>query len=107
MGAEIIGWVSSLILVVTVGKQVYKQWREGVGEGVSRWLFVGQIAASTGFVIYSWSVKNWVFVLTNALMLVNGVCGLLLVWRHLRRSARRGGDAGRRARAGLARGVPG
>lgn len=86
MGAEIVGWLSSIILVATVGQQVYKQWREGVGEGVSRWLFVGQIAASAGFVIYSWSMHSWVFVLTNGLMLVNGAFGLVLVFRARRRS---------------------
>jgi uncharacterized protein with PQ loop repeat len=89
VSAEILGWVSSLILVITVGKQVYKQWKEGVGEGVSVWLFVGQVAASAGFVIYSVSVKNWVFVLTNALMLVNGAFGLVLVLRHNAQARRR------------------
>jgi uncharacterized protein with PQ loop repeat len=36
---EVIGWVSSLILVFTIGKQVYKQWSEGKSEGVSKWLY--------------------------------------------------------------------
>lgn len=107
VGAEIIGWLSSLILVVTVGKQVYKQWREGVGEGVSRWLFVGQIVASAGFVIYSWSMRSWVFVLTNALMLVNGAFGLALVFRARRRSAGRKGEAGGLEADGAADGARG
>ena len=51
MFVEIIGWFSSLILVVTIAKQVYKQWREGTSEGVSKWLFVGQISASLGLTI--------------------------------------------------------
>lgn len=85
---EIIGWASSLILVLTIAKQVYKQWQEGSSEGVSRWLFVGQMAASLGFTIYSWLVSNWVFVVTNALMLVNGLLGLLIVLRHRRREQR-------------------
>ena len=84
---EAVGWVSSVILVLTIGKQVHKQWREGSSEGVSRWLFVGQLAASTGFTIYSWLVGNWVFVATNALMLLNGVLGLLIVLHHRRRAA--------------------
>ncbi|MFL6253483.1 MAG: hypothetical protein ACJ74T_00535 [Pyrinomonadaceae bacterium] len=82
---EAVGWVSSLILVLTIAKQVYKQWREGSSEGVSKWLFVGQISASLGFTIYSWLVSNWVFVVTNAVMLVNGLLGLLIVLRHRRR----------------------
>lgn len=82
---EAIGWASSFILVLTIGKQVYKQWHEGSSEGVSKWLFVGQMAASLGFTVYSWMVSNWVFVVTNSLMLVNGLLGLLIVLRHRRR----------------------
>ena len=88
---EAVGWVSSFILVLTIAKQVYKQWREGSSEGVSKWLFVGQISASLGFTIYSWLVANWVFVVTNAVMLVNGLLGLLIVLKHRRRERRAGG----------------
>jgi MtN3 and saliva related transmembrane protein len=88
---EAVGWVSSLILVLTIAKQVYKQWQEGSSEGVSKWLFVGQIAASLGFTIYSWLVSNWVFVVTNAVMLVNGLLGLLIVLHHRRRERAGGG----------------
>ena len=85
---EAVGWVSSLILVLTIAKQVYKQWREGSSEGVSKWLFVGQISASLGFTVYSWLVSNWVFVVTNAVMLVNGLLGLLIVLHHRRKEHR-------------------
>jgi uncharacterized protein with PQ loop repeat len=88
---EVVGWVSSLILVLTIAKQVYKQWQEGSSEGVSKWLFVGQIAASLGFTVYSWLVSNWVFVVTNAVMLCNGLAGLLIVLHHRRRE-RAGGE---------------
>jgi uncharacterized protein with PQ loop repeat len=88
---EAVGWVSSFILVLTIAKQVYKQWREGSSEGVSKWLFVGQISASLGFTVYSWLVSNWVFVVTNAVMLVNGLLGLLIVLHHRRRERRAGG----------------
>ncbi len=91
MKTELLGWISSFVLVLTIAKQVHKQWREGSSEGVSRWLFVGQLAASAGFTAYSWLVRNWVFVATNALMLVNAVLGLAILLRHRRRarSARR------------------
>lgn len=82
---EAIGWVSSLILVLTIGKQVYKQWKEGSSENVSKWLFVGQFAASLGFLVYSWLVGNWVFVVTNAVMLVNACLGLGIVLYHRRK----------------------
>ncbi len=93
MGSEAVGWVSSCILVLTIAKQVYKQWQEGSSEGVSKWLFVGQIAASLGFTVYSWLVSNWVFVVTNALMLCNGLLGLLIVIHHRRRERQEGSAA--------------
>jgi MtN3 and saliva related transmembrane protein len=89
---EALGWVSSLILVLTIAKQVYKQWKEGSSEGVSKWLFIGQMSASLGFTIYSWLVSNWVFVATNAVMLLNGLAGLLIVMHHRRREERNKGD---------------
>ena len=73
---EAIGWISSLILILTIGKQVYKQWSEGTSKGVSIWLFAGQIAASIGFAVYSWMVKDWVFIFTNSIMVLNGIAGL-------------------------------
>ena len=82
---ELIGWCSSFILVLTIGKQVYKQWQEGTSEGVSKWLFIGQMSASLGFTIYSWLVNNWVFVVTNSLMLLNGLVGFSIVLYHRKR----------------------
>jgi uncharacterized protein with PQ loop repeat len=86
---EVIGWLSSFILVLTIGKQVHKQWKSGSSEGVSKWLFLGQITASTGFTVYSVLVGNWVFVVTNALMLVSAIVGVLIIFQH-RRAERRG-----------------
>jgi uncharacterized protein with PQ loop repeat len=85
---EIIGWASSIILVLTLAKQVHKQWHAGTSEGVSKWLFVGQIAASVGFTVYSLLVRNWVFVVTNALMLLNGVVGYTITVLQKRRERR-------------------
>ena len=89
---EAVGWVSSIILVLTIAKQVYKQWQEGSSEGVSKWLFVGQMAASLGFTVYSWLVDNWVFVVTNAVMLLNGLLGLLIVLHHRKKERLEAGD---------------
>lgn len=86
MGTEVIGWISSAILVLTIAKQVWKQWQSGSSEGVSRWLFIGQIAASVGFTAYSFLVHNWVFVVTNALMLANALVGYGIVLHHRRRA---------------------
>ncbi len=38
-----------------------------------------------GFTIYSWMVRIWVFVITNALMVINGLVGFAIVMRHRRR----------------------
>ena len=73
--SEAIGWASSVILVLTIAKQIYKQWQAGTSEGVSKWLFIGQLAASAGFTVYSWLVRNWVFVVTNGLMVLNALAG--------------------------------
>ena len=75
---EIVGWASSCLLLATLIKQVYKQWKDGTGEGISKWLFVGQLAASVGFTIYSYLVGSWVFMATNALLTVNNVIGIFL-----------------------------
>lgn len=82
---EAIGWLSSAILVVTIAQQIYKQWNEGTSKGVSKWLFVGQIAASIGFTIYSLLIHSWVFSITNGLMVLNGLIGYGITVRHRRR----------------------
>lgn len=87
-----LGWFSSFVLVLTIGRQVLKQYREGSSEGVSKWLFIGQLTANIGFLTYSILVKNWVFVVTNALMLVNAFAGLMVVMHHRRRKAREEGS---------------
>jgi uncharacterized protein with PQ loop repeat len=73
--AWIVGWLSSLILLATLAKQVHKQWRERRCEGVSKWLFRGQIAASIGFTAYSLMIREWLFVVTNALILAQAIAG--------------------------------
>jgi MtN3 and saliva related transmembrane protein len=72
---EIVGWTSSLLLLTTIVVQIGKQWSERSGEGVSVWLFIGQAGASLGFTIYSALLKNWVFTVTNALMLLSAIIG--------------------------------
>lgn len=75
---DLIGWSSSLLLVVTIAVQIRKQWHERTSQGVSRWLYVGQIAASLGFTVYSWLLGTWVFILTNALLTLMAVSGLVI-----------------------------
>jgi uncharacterized protein with PQ loop repeat len=82
---QILGWASSLVLLVTIAKQIHKQWSDDSSAGVSKWLFIGQFAASAGFTVYSYLVRNWVFVVTNLLMALSAVTGLLIVVYHRRR----------------------
>jgi hypothetical protein len=48
---------------------------------VSRWLFIGQLASSTGFIIYSYGLGSWVFVVTNSLILLVAAAGQALNYR--------------------------
>lgn len=72
---DIVGWVSSLVLLATIAAQIGKQWTERSGKGVSVWLFIGQAGASLGFTVYSVLVKNWVFTITNGLMFLSALVG--------------------------------
>ena len=88
---EVIGWMSSAVLVATISTQLHKQWKTGTSKGVSKWLFIGQFVASAGFVLYSWRIANWVFVATNGLLALEALLGLAIVLVHRRKH--RAGDA--------------
>jgi uncharacterized protein with PQ loop repeat len=81
---EVLGWGSSLILLATLIRQVYTQWRSGATEGVSKWLFVGQCAASLGYIAYSFLLHNWVYVSSNIAILVTAIVGEALFLRNRR-----------------------
>ena len=85
--AEVVGWVSSFVLLLTIGSQVYKQWHDRTARGVSRWLFIGQVAASVGFVVYSAMLGNTVFIVTNSIILLSAIAGLVITRRNKRRDA--------------------
>lgn len=81
---ELIGWSSSIVLLLTILSQIGKQWRMQSSQGVSKWLFIGQMTASSGFLAYSWLIDNWVFVVTNFLMLLSALTGLVVLMYHRR-----------------------
>ena len=91
MVTEAIGWASAAVFLATISRQVFTQYQSGTFEGVSKWLFVGQVVASTGFVVYSYLLDNWVFVLTNALILVAALFGQAIYLRNKRRAAQANG----------------
>jgi hypothetical protein len=43
--------------------------------------FAGQLAASSGFLCYSYLVGSWVFMVTNGLLTVNNIIGLYLYYK--------------------------
>ncbi len=71
-----------MILLATLVKQVYKQWKDRTSEGISKWLFVGQLTASVGFTIYSVVMGSWVFAFTNAALTINNIIGIWLYFRY-------------------------
>jgi uncharacterized protein with PQ loop repeat len=75
MWTELIGWSAAAVLLLTIGRQVFTEWRAGSTRGLSSWLFIGQVTASAGFVIYSWLLGNWVFMVTNLLILATAGVG--------------------------------
>lgn len=92
--ADWIGWAASGVLIATLGRQVLVQWRERSTEGLSSWLFVGQLTASTLFTVYSVMVGNAVFVFTNSVLLLTAVTGQLIFRRNRRLMTDEGRDAG-------------
>ena len=76
-----LGWISSLVLLVTIVNQIHTQWKQGSSKGVSWFLFAGQVLASVGFIIYSFMGKDLVFIVTNCALLVSHLAGLALTWK--------------------------
>ena len=72
---QLVGWTASAILLVTLVSQVRTQWVTGSTRGVSRRLFIGQSAASVGFLSYSAMVGDTVFIFTNACILLTALVG--------------------------------
>lgn len=85
---ELIGWASSFILLLTLIRQVLTQWQTGATAGLSKWLFLGQITASTGYTIYSVLLHNWVYASSNIAILLTAFIGEGIYLRN-RRAARR------------------
>lgn len=92
MTATVVGLASSIILLLTITRQVYTQWKSRSTEGMSRWLFIGQLVASVGFAAYAWMLQNWIFLTTNLMLIVAALVGQL-IYVHNRKHADAGGAA--------------
>ncbi|WP_024889271.1 PQ-loop repeat-containing protein [Luteimonas huabeiensis] len=91
--ADLVGWAATAVLMATLIRQIRTQWTADSVEGVSAWLFAGQMLASVLFIVYSALVSNPVFVVTNALILLTAVVGQVLAVVKRRRQAREDGSA--------------
>jgi MtN3 and saliva related transmembrane protein len=80
---NILGWTATLVLLVTLLAQIHREVRSGKVDEISPLVFVGQCAASIGFLAYSALVGNLVFIVSNAMILVVALLG---VWvrQHLK-----------------------
>ena len=85
---DAIGWASSIILLLTFAKQIHKQWQDRSSDGVSPWLFAGEIASAAGFLAYSVLLHNIVYLVTNSLMILNCIAGLIITLYHRRHAPR-------------------
>ncbi len=87
------GYLASAILFATLATQIHKQWSRGTTKGVSRWLFIGQLAASIGFTVESAVIGSVLFVVVNSVLAVSALVGMSL-WFVQHRAERRRGDQG-------------
>lgn len=84
--ADIIGWLSALVLLATLTRQVVTQVRDKTSKGVSAWLFSGQLISSAGFIAYSILLRNPVFVVTNIFIASVAIVGQAVYLKNRKRS---------------------
>ena len=73
--ADLVGWAAVAVLIATLAGQAWKEWRDRVKHGLSRWFFAGQVSASLLFIAYSAMVGNRIFVVGNSLVLAAAIAG--------------------------------
>lgn len=77
---QIVGWAAVAVLFLTMSGQAWKQWRDRVKHGIGKYFFVGQIASSVLFLVYSALVGDRVFVVGNSLVLAAAITGGTILW---------------------------
>jgi hypothetical protein len=84
--ADWVGWSAVAVLFATMAGQAWKQWRDRVKHGISKWFFAGQVTTSLLFIAYSAMVGNTIFVAGNALVLAAAIAGgAILMYNKKRR----------------------
>jgi len=79
-GVQVVGWAAVAALFVTMAGQAWKQWRDRVKHGISKFFFAGQVASSVLFLAYSAMVGDRIFVVGNALVLAAALAGGSILW---------------------------
>ena len=72
---DLVGWSAVAVLFATMAGQAWKEWRDRVKHGISKWFFAGQVTTSLLFIAYSTMVGNMIFVVGNALVLAAAIAG--------------------------------
>jgi uncharacterized protein with PQ loop repeat len=70
-----VGWSAVTVLFLTMTGQAWREWRDRVKHGAGKVFFMGQITASTLFLVYSALIGDRIFVVGNALVLAASICG--------------------------------
>ena len=73
--SDYVGWAAVAMLIATLSGQAWKEWRDRVKHGVSKWFFVGQVVTSLLFIVYSAMLGNRIFVVGNVLALLAALAG--------------------------------
>ena len=84
-GLPLLGWVANHVYFSFLDQGGF----ENLGVNNSPY-YIGQIAASAGFVAYSWLLDNLVFIVTNSLLLLTGIFGQYTYLRARRKAASKG-----------------
>jgi MtN3 and saliva related transmembrane protein len=83
---DLIGWSAVAVLFATMAGQAWKEWRDRVKHGISKWFFAGQVTTSVLFIVYSAKVGNMIFVVGNTLVLLAALAGgAILMYNKKRR----------------------
>lgn len=83
---DLVGWSAVAVLFATMAGQAWKEWRDRVKHGISKWFFIGQVTTSVLFIVYSTMVGSTIFVVGNALVLAAAIAGgAILMYNKQRR----------------------
>ncbi len=79
---DIIGWIGSGLVFMTISYQVWKQWQSKSTKGISPWLYAGQLVANVFLGTYSIIEETWVFFASNILVFLSSAVGLGIYIHH-------------------------